>query len=104
MHPVLQREIKNLKKLAKKKDEPLSFIETHIDEVMFVSNGKKTVCVILKEDEIHNMLCCYKVDWKKWVWAQKEGFDTEEHFPEIMNEVLDQFANPEEYLSYLNLG
>ena len=49
MHPVLQKEIKNLKKLAKKKDQPLSFIETHIDEVMFVSNGKKTVCVILKE-------------------------------------------------------
>ena len=103
MHPVLQKEIKNLKKLAKEKDEPLSFTETHIDEVVFVSNGKKTVCVILKEDEIHNMLCCYKVDWKKWVWAQQEGFDTEEHFPEIMNEVLDQFSTPKEYLSYLNL-
>jgi len=103
MHPILKREVNNLKKIAKEKGESLSFMETHVEEVIFISNGKKIVCVILKENEIHNMLCCYKVNFKKWNWAQKEGFDTDEHFPKIMNEVLDQFATPEEYLSYLNL-
>ena len=101
MHQVLEKEVNNLKKLAKKKGENLSFLETHIEEVIFISNEKRVVCVVLQEDEIHNTLCCYKVDFKKWKWAEQEGFNTQEHFPKIMNEVMEQLRSQEEYLSYL---
>ena len=103
MHTALKQEVQNLKDLALRKGVPLTFAETTLDTVAFVLTNKKLVCLTLVEDEIHNMLTCYKVDINKWNWAELEGFTTEEEFPKIANEILIKFNTPKEYLRYLGL-
>ena len=102
MHPALKKEFKNLKALSQ--DSSLAIIETQLDHVAFISNGDKLICLAIEETKIHNMLSCFKVDLKKWKWAEQEGFNLEEGIPEeLTKEILVKFKTPSEYLNYLNL-
>ena len=85
------------------KDVILSFLETSLEEVAFVSSGKRLVCLVLKEGKVHYTLTCYKVDLRKWKWAEQEGFDSEEEFGKVVDQILEQFKTPEQYLKYLKL-
>ena len=102
MHPALKKEFKNLKALSQ--SLPLAMIETRMENVVFISNGDKLVCLVVEETKIHNLLSCFKVDLKKWEWAIREGFSVEEGFPEDLGkEILIKFQTPSEYLNYLDL-
>ena len=104
MHPALKKEFENLKILSKEKDAPIALIETQLENVVFISSGKRLVCLVIQEGKIHNMLSCLKVDLNKWEWAEKEGFSLEEGIPEdLSKEILTKFQTPSEYLNYLNL-
>jgi hypothetical protein len=104
MHPILEKEFRNLKVLADEKEVPLAIIETTKEVVSFVSSGKKLVCLVLVEDKIHNMLTCFKVNINKWSWAENEGFDLEQGIPDdLVSEILIKFNTPQEYLGYLGL-
>jgi dihydroneopterin aldolase len=104
MHAALRNEFNNLKELALKKNVSLALIETQLETVAFISSEKKLVCLAIVEDEIHNMLNCYKVNKNKWAWAEDEGFTLTEDLPrDIADEILIKFKSPTEYLSYLNL-
>jgi len=104
MHQALKREFKNLKTLSQKKDIPLSLIETNLENVVFVSSGRRLICLAVEEGKIHNMLSCFKVDLSKWKWAEEEGFSLEDGLPEeLIGEILIKFNTPSEYLDYLNI-
>ena len=104
MHKALKREFENLKTLSQEKDTPLSIIETKLDNVVFVSSGKRLVCLAVEEGKIHNMLSCFKVNINKWNWAEEEGFSLEDGLPEkLIDEILIKFNTPSEYLNYLDL-
>tara|TARA_B100000959_G_C14964027_1_gene616976 strand:- start:1726 stop:2037 length:312 start_codon:yes stop_codon:yes gene_type:complete len=103
MHSILKKELKNLKSLAVEKDVVLSFLETSLEEVAFVCSGKRLVCLVLKEGKVHYSLTCYKVNLKKWKWAEQEGFETEEQLGEVIDQILEQFKTPDQYLKYLKL-
>ena len=104
MHPALKREFENLKTLAEKRDIPLAIIETKLEHVIFVSSGKRLVCLAIEEGKIHNMLSCLKVNLKKWEWAEEEGFNLEDGIPQnLIDEILIKFNTPSEYLNYLGL-
>ena len=104
MHQALKNEFSNLKELALKKDVPLALVETQLENIAFISSGKRLVCLAVIEDEIHNMLSCYRVNVNKWAWAENEGFDLSEGIPkDITDEILVRFKTPTEYLEYLKL-
>ena len=89
MHQALRREFKNLKTLSDKKSVPLAIIETKVEYIAFVSSGERLVCLAIEEGEIHNMLSCFKVNLKKWEWAEKEGFSLENGIPDdLISEIL----------------
>jgi hypothetical protein len=102
MHPVLRKEFENLKALSK--NSPLAIIETQMENAAFVSNGDRLVCLVVEEAKIHNMLSCFRVNLKKWKWAEEEGFNLEDGIPaDLGREILIKFQSPAEYLNYLNL-
>ena len=102
MHSALRKEFQNLKALSK--DSPLSIIETQLENVAFVSNGDKLICLVIEETKIHNILSCFRVNLKKWEWAEKEGFNLQDGIPDdLSKEILIKFQTPSEYLNYLNL-
>ena len=104
MHQALRQEFDNLKVLAKRKGVPLSVIETQLDHVIFLASEEKLVCLTLEENEIHNTLTCFKVNQKKWQWAEDEGFVLSEGMPrDLAREILIKFKTPKEYLNYLGL-
>ena len=104
MHKALRKEFENLKSLAIKRNVSLSLLETQIDNVAFISSGKKLVCLAIEEGKILNMLNVFKVNLNKWAWAESEGFKLEEGIPsDITNEILIKFQTPTEYLKYLGL-
>jgi len=104
MHQALKREFKNLKTLSQEKDISLSLMETKLENVVFVSSGKRLVCLAVEEGKIHNVLSCFKVNLSKWKWAEEEGFSLEDGLPEkLIDEILIKFNTPSEYLNYLNL-
>jgi len=103
MHQALRNEFNNLKKLGTQKGIPLALIETQIENVVFISSGERLVCLAIAEDEIHNMLSCYRVDMKKWNWAEAEGFTLQDIPKDLTNEILIRFKTPTEYLKYLKL-
>ena len=104
MHNALRKEFKNLKILSQEKNVPLALIETKLENIIFISSGKRIVCLALEEGKIHNVLSCFRVDLNKWVWAEKEGFSIEKGIPEILtNEILIKFHTSDEYLDYLGL-
>jgi len=104
MHPALKKEFSNLKDLALKKGVSIAIIETQLDHVAFISSGKKLICLVIEEEEIHNMLSCFKVNLNKWEWAETEGFSLEDGIPRnVADEILIRFKTPKEYLSYLGL-
>ena len=103
MHPALRKEFENLKSLSQEEHSPLAIIETKMENAVFISNGKKLVCLVIEETKIHNMLSCFKVNLKKWEWAEKEGFKIEEGIPKkLADEILIKFQAPSEYLDYLD--
>ena len=105
MHQALRREFKNLKTLSDKKSVPLAIIETKVEYIAFVSSGERLVCLAIEEGEIHNMLSCFKVNLKKWEWAEKEGFSLENGIPDdLISEILIKFNTPNRYLDYLGLS
>jgi len=100
----LKKELKNLKSLSLEKGVSLAFVETNLENVVFVSSGKRLVCLAVEEGKIHNMLSCFKVNLKKWEWATEEGFSAEEGIPDnLAAEILIKFNTPDKYLGYLNL-
>jgi hypothetical protein len=102
MHPALKKEFENLKALSE--GSSLAIIETQMENVAFISNGDKLVCLVIQETKIHNVLSCYRVNLKKWEWAEKEGFSLEEGIPEdLSKEILIKFQSPSEYLNFLSL-
>ena len=104
MHQALRKEFENLKVLAHSKDVPLSLMETQKENVIFVSSGERLVCLAIEEGKIHNMLSCFRVNLKKWEWAEAEGFSLIDGLPQnLINEILIKFHTPDEYLNYLNL-
>ena len=104
MHQALRKEFENLKALSRAGDSPLAIIETKMENAAFISNGEKLVCIVIEETKIHNMLSCFKVNLKKWEWAENEGFTIEDGIPkELADEILVKFQTPSEYLNYLNL-
>ena len=104
MHPALRKEFDNLKALATEKNVSLALIESVREQVIFISADEKLVCLVLEEDEIHNMLHCFKVDVNKWKWAEDEGFELEKEIPEdLAGEILTKLQTPKEYLKYLGL-
>ena len=104
MHSALKKEFSNLKALALKKSVPIAVIETQLEHVAFVSSGKKLICLVIEEEEIHNMLSCFKVNLTKWEWAETEGFSLEDGIPrDVADVILIRFSTPKEYLNYLGL-
>ena len=104
MHQAVRKEFQNLKALSQKNGISLSLVETQRENIAFVSNGKRIVCLAIEETEIHNILSCFKVNLKKWKWAESEGFKLEDGIPdELISEILIKFQTPSEYLKYLNL-
>ena len=104
MHSALRKEFDNLKALATEKGVSLALIETQMENIAFISSGKKLVCLAVEEGKIHNMLNCFRVNINKWSWAESEGFNLEDGIPkDISEEILIRFKTPEEYLSYLDL-
>ena len=104
MHPALRKEFENLKSLPQKESSSLAIMETKMENAVFISNGEKLVCLVVEETKIHNMLSCFKVNLKKWEWAEDEGFKIEDGIPKkLANEILVKFNAPSEYLDYLNL-
>ncbi|MAH48967.1 hypothetical protein CMI37_24280 [Candidatus Pacearchaeota archaeon] len=104
MHAALRKEFENLKSLSKEKGVSISLMETMVEHVIFVSSGKKLVCLAIQEGKIHNMLNCFRVNLKKWEWAEAEGFNLEEGIPDSLSEeILIKLNTPDEYLSYLGL-
>ena len=104
MHQALRREFKNLKKLSNEKGVSIALMESQVDHVVFISSGKKLVCLAIQEGKIHNMLNCFKVNLEKWKWAEEEGFSLEDGIPnELAKEILIRINTPDEYLSYLGL-
>lgn len=104
MHEALRKEFENLKVLSQKNNTPLSLIEAQREDIAFISNGKRMVCLVVQETEIHNVLSCFKVDLSKWGWAESEGFELEDGLPdELISEILIKLQTPSEYLRYLNL-
>jgi hypothetical protein len=102
MHPALRREFENLKALADKKEKPVAIMETQLENVAFISSGEKLVCLVILEEEIHNLLSCYRVNLSKWKYAQDEGFGVKD-IPECLGkEILIKFNSPTEYLRYLD--
>ena len=103
MHQALRREFENLKIIAQKRGISLALMETQLENVIFVSSGEKVVCLVILEEEIHNLLACYKVDLRKWKWAQDEGFKIKD-IPECLSkEILVKLNAPSEYLRHLGL-
>lgn len=103
MHQALRKEFENLKIMAEKRDIPMVLMETQLENVVFVSSGEKIVCLLIIEEEIHDLLSCYKVDLNKWKWAQDEGFKIKD-IPECLSkEILIKFHTPSEYLRHLGL-
>ena len=103
MHQALRKEFENLKIIAEKRGISLVLMETQLENVVFISSGEKIVCLVILEEEIHNLLACYKVDLNKWKWAQDEGFEIKD-IPECLSkEILIKFHTPSEYLGYLGL-
>ena len=104
MHQALRKEFENLKHLSQGSNTPLSLIETKREDIVFISNGKRLVCLAIQETKIHNILSCFRVNIKKWKWAEDEGFELENGLPdELIGEILVKFQTPGEYLRYLNL-
>lgn len=104
MHQALREEFENLKTLSNQKDASLALIETKVENIIFVSSGERLVCLALEEGKIHNMLSCFKVNLKKWEWAEEEGFNLEDGIPDdLISEILIKFNTPDEYLNYLEL-
>ena len=104
MHQALRKEFENLKTLSHKKNESIAIIETKMENVAFISNGGRLVCLAIEETEIHNVLSCFKVNLKKWEWAEKEGFSIKAGIPDdLAKEILIKLQTPSEYLNYLNL-
>ena len=103
MHPALKKEFENLKALAEKKDKSIAVIETQLEHVVFISSGEKLACLVITEEEIHNLLTCFKVNLNKWKYANDEGFGIKD-IPECLaKEILVRFNSPTEYLRYLDL-
>ena len=104
MHQALRKEFENLKTLSHKKNQSLAMIETQMENAVFISNGERLVCLAIEETEIHNVLSCFKVNLKKWEWAEKEGFSIKAGIPnDLAKEILIKLQTPSEYLKYLNL-
>ena len=103
MHPALRQEFENLKKLADKKGKILGLMESNLEQLIFISSDKKMVCLVVLEEEIHNLLTCFKVDLNKWKWAEDEGYTIKTLPKDLQNEILIKFESPNEYLRYLGL-
>jgi len=104
MHQALKREFDNLKTLANKKGKTIALMESNLENVIFISSGKKLVCLVVREEEIHNILTCFKVNLKKWEWAEAEGFSISDGLPKaLQSEILIKLPTPSEYLGYLDL-
>jgi len=104
MHSALRKEFENLKSLSQEEGSPLAIIETKMENAVFISNGEKLVCLVIEETKIHNVLSCFKVNLKKWEWAENEGFTIEDGLPKkLADEILIKFQTPSEYLNYLGL-
>ncbi len=103
MHQALRLEFENLKALADKRGATINIMESNLENVVFVSSGEKLVCLTIQEDEIHNILTCFKVNLNKWKWAEDEGF-TVKNLPQgLQSEILIKLRTPSEYLGYLGL-
>ena len=103
MHQALKKEFENLKTLANKRGASVALVETQLENVVFISSGEKLVCLVIIEEEIHNLLSCFKVDINKWKWAQDEGFGVKDIPDCLSKEILIKFHTPSEYLGYLDL-
>jgi len=102
MHQALRKEFENLKSLPQKESSSLAVIETKMENAVFISSGEKLVCLVVEETKIHNILSCFKVNLKKWEWAENEGFKIEDGIPKnLAAEILVKFNTPSEYLDYL---
>lgn len=103
MHPALKKEFENLKALAERKNKSVVLMETKLENVVFISSDEKLACLVISEEEIHNLLTCFKVNLNKWKYAHDEGFEIKD-IPECLaKEILVRFNSPTEYLRYLDL-
>ena len=103
MHPALKKEYENLKELAKRKNKSIVLMETQLENVVFISSNEKLACLVIVEEEIHNLLTCFKVDLNKWKYAHDEGFGSENIPNNLAKEILIKLNSPTEYLKYLGI-
>lgn len=104
MHPLLEKEFDELEALAFTKGIVVELIETELEEVIFVISEGKMICLTIVKSEEQDFFICYKVDINKLLWAEEEGFRTEDGFIlGIEKEILNLFKSRTAYLKYLNL-
>ncbi|MAF42590.1 MAG: hypothetical protein CMI54_00280 [Parcubacteria group bacterium] len=106
MHPNLKKEVNKIGDLAKEKGVGFSFTQTISSDVVLLSCNKLVGMMIFKEEEENDneIIGCFKIDMKKWRWAEAEGFaEDEDAFVGIINEILTTVSY-QDFIKHLKLN
>jgi hypothetical protein len=99
----LKKEVSKIKRLAQKNGKGVSAKETLVDHIVIIACDSRAALIMKGEHEVYGeMIAHFKVDLKKWVWAEAEGFAEGDHFSEIIHDIIIPLNYPNllDYLIY----
>ena len=102
MNQDLKSAADKIKKLAKAKGKGFAVKKTLVPHIIIVACDSRAGLLMLGEHEVYGeMIAHFKINLKKWHWAEAEGF-VGENFSEIMFEVIEAVNYPSllDYLIY----
>ena len=102
VHPTLTKEVLKIKHKAETKNLSFTNYPYGLENVALISVGSRPVIIVLMEDKSSSVIYPFKVDMKRWSWAEEEGFKVDSLPEDLAKEILVQLTYPE-LLTYLNL-
>ncbi len=95
MDPDLKREAKKIEKLAKENDVGFAVQKTFVEHVIIIACDSRVAMLMKSDHEVYGeIIGHFKVNLKKWEWAEAEGFAEGDHFSEIIHEVVEAVSYP----------
>ena len=78
VHPTLTKEVLKIKHKAETKNLSFTNYPYGLENVALISVGSRPVILVLMEDKSSSVIYPFKVDMKRWSWAEEEGFSRED--------------------------
>tara|TARA_R110002110_G_scaffold101485_4_gene257793 strand:+ start:94 stop:411 length:318 start_codon:yes stop_codon:yes gene_type:complete len=103
MDPTLKKEAEKIKKLAEEREMGFALKKTFFEHIIVIACDGRAAMLMKSDHEAYGeMIGHFKINLKKWEWAEAEGFCEEDSFSEVIHEVIEAVSYPVllDYLIY----